>query len=121
MILVVDDDKSLARLLKITLENNDYVVQVAHEGESAYRHLRDENLRLILLDISMPGINGAELLMLMASEGIEIPVIIMAGFPDFSEDEMKDFGNVKKLFHKPFYTDDILKAVQKYALPDASA
>jgi two-component system response regulator YesN len=67
----------------------------------------------MLLDIRMPGINGAELLMLMAAEGVKVPVIVMAGFPDFDEEEMKQFPNVKKFFHKPLYPEEVLSAVRE--------
>jgi FixJ family two-component response regulator len=63
----------------------------------------------------MPGINGAELLMLMTAEGIKVPVIVMAGFPDFDEEEMKQFPNVKKMFHKPLYPEDVLSSVREFA------
>lgn len=116
MILVVDDDKVLTQLLKTMLEEAGYRVHVAYDGETAYKHLHDPQCRGMLLDIRMPGLNGAELLMLMATEGIKVPVIVMAGFPDFDEDEMKQFPNVKKLFHKPFYPEDMLRAIREFAL-----
>lgn len=115
MILVVDDDKILTQLLRNLLEDAGYEVHIAHDGEAAYKHLKDPKCKGMLLDIRMPGINGAELLMLMAAEDIKIPVIVMAGFPDFDEEEMKQFPNVKKLFHKPFYPEDMLTAVREIA------
>ena len=114
MILVVDDDKILTQLLKTLLEEAGYEVQVAYDGETAYKYLKDPKCKGMLLDIRMPGINGAELLMLMAAEGITVPVIVMAGFPDFDEEEMKEFPNVKRLFHKPLYPEDVLGAVREY-------
>lgn len=116
MLLVVDDDKVLTQLLKTLLEGEGYEVRVAHDGESAYQHLRDPKCKGMLLDIRMPGINGAELLMLMAADDIKVPVIVMAGFPDFDEEEMKQFPNVKRLFHKPLYPEEVLSAVKEYAL-----
>ncbi len=115
MILVVDDDKILAQLLKKLLEDAGYEVRVANDGEAAYQHLRDPKCRAVLLDIRMPGINGAELLMLMTAEGIKVPVIVIAGFPDFDEAEMKQFPNVKKMFHKPLYPEEVLAAVREFA------
>ncbi|MFH0878354.1 MAG: response regulator, partial [Lentisphaerota bacterium] len=41
MILVVDDDKVLTQLLKSLLEDAGYEVQVAYDGESAYKHLKN--------------------------------------------------------------------------------
>jgi CheY-like chemotaxis protein len=113
MILVVDDDKVLAKLLRKLLEDGGYTVQVANNGEEAYKHLKDPECLGMLLDMRMPGINGAELLMLMTAENIDVPVIVMAAFPDFEEEELKQFGNVKRLFHKPFYPDEMLAAVQE--------
>jgi DNA-binding NtrC family response regulator len=115
MILVVDDDKVLTQLLRSLLEAEGYEVRVAHDGETAYKELKDPKCKGMLLDIRMPGINGAELLMLMAAEQIEVPVIVMAGFPDFDEAEMKQFPNVKRLFHKPLYPEDVLAAVKEHA------
>ena len=112
MILVVDDDKVLTQLLRKLLEDADYTVHVANNGEEAYKHLKDPDCRGVLLDMRMPGINGAELLMLMTAENIDIPVIVMAAFPDFDEEELKQFPNVKRLFHKPFYPEEMLAAVR---------
>ena len=114
MILVVDDDKVLTQLLKGLLEDAGYDVVVAYHGESAYEYMKDPKCQGMLLDIRMPGVNGAELLMLMAAEDIKIPVIVMAGFPDFDEEEMKQFPNVKKFFHKPLYPEEVLAAIKQY-------
>jgi len=116
MILVVDDDKVLTQLLKSLLEDAGYDVHVAYDGETAYQQLKDPACRAMLLDIRMPGVNGAELLMLMAADGIGVPVVVMAGFPDFDEEEMKQFPNVKKFFHKPLYPEEILAAVKEHAV-----
>jgi DNA-binding NtrC family response regulator len=116
MILVVDDDKVLTQLMRTLLENAGYEVRVANDGETAYQQLKDPKCKAMLLDIRMPGISGAELLMLMAADGIKVPVIVMAGFPDFDEEEMKQFPNVKRLFHKPLYPEEVLAAVREYAL-----
>jgi DNA-binding response OmpR family regulator len=113
MILVVDDDKVLTKLLRKLLSDAGFAVQVANNGEEAYAHVRDPSCRGMLLDMRMPGINGAELLMLMAADGVEIPVIVMAAFPDYEEDELKQFPNVKRLFHKPFIPEELLAAVRE--------
>ncbi len=115
MIVVADDDKVLTQLLRTLLEDAGYEVRVAYDGESAYEHLKDPKCKGMLLDIRMPGVYGAELLMLMAADNIQVPVIVMAGFPHFDEEEMEQFPNVKKLFHKPLYPEEVLAAVKEYA------
>jgi len=114
MILVVDDDPGCTELLRELLEGEGYEVRVAYDGAAAYRHLRDPNCRGVLLDIHMPGVNGAELLMLMEAEGIPLPVIVLTGDPDFDETEMRQFRNVRRLFHKPLYPEKVLAAVRQF-------
>jgi DNA-binding NtrC family response regulator len=70
----------------------------------------------------MPKINGVELLLLMQSENIEVPTIVMAGFSDFDEKEMKEFANVVRFMQKPFEIDDMLEAIRRVAKrPGATA
>ncbi len=116
MIVVADDDRILTQLLTRLLEDEGYEVRVAYDGKTAYELVQDPKCKGMLLDIRMPCINGAELLMLMTAEQSRVPVIVMAGFPDFDEKEMKEFPNVKKFFHKPLFPEDVLNAVRKYAL-----
>ena len=114
MILIVDDDHTIVQLIRELLEKEGYEIRVAYNGEMAYGHLRDPKCKGVLLDILMPGINGAELLMLMSAERIHVPVIVMAGSPDFDEDELRQFSNVKKLLHKPFYAEDLLNSIREF-------
>lgn len=114
MILVVDDDSALRELLQELLVGEGYDVFTAEDGASAYRHLRDPKCKGMLLDFHMPGINGAELLMLMAADGVQTPVLLMTADPKFEEDELKQFPNVRKLLRKPFYAEDVLSAIRQY-------
>lgn len=114
MILVVDDDKTLVQLVRELLEKTGYEVRSAFDGAEAYRHVKDPKCKGVILDFHMPHLNGPELLMLMASDAIELPVIVMTGNHDFDETEMKQFSNVKKLLFKPLYPEELLAAVQKH-------
>jgi len=113
MILVVDDDKMLTEMLQSALEKKEYRVEIAYDGVEAMEHLKDPRCKLMLLDINMPRINGAELLILMNSEGIEIPTIVMASFPDYTEEEMKSFPAVKAFLPKPFTIEQLSETVDK--------
>jgi DNA-binding NtrC family response regulator len=114
MILVVDDNHTVVQMVSEILKREGYEVRTAHNGEEAYKLLREPKCKGVLLDMLMPGINGAGLLMLMAAEGIKLPVVVMAGSPDFDEEELKQFPNVRKLVRKPFYAEDLLQSVRDY-------
>lgn len=114
MILVVDDDHIIVHMCRAILEKEGYEVRTATSGEGAYQHLKDLSCRGMILDMLMPGINGAALLMLMAAEGISVPVIILSAAPDIDADEMHEFPNVVKYVRKPFYAEDMLKLVHEH-------
>ncbi len=114
MILVVDDDHAMLQTLNSVLTKEGYEVRTAHNGEEAYAHMQEPKCKGVLLDMMMPGINGAGLLMLMASEGVKLPVIIMTSNPDFTAEELKEFPNVREMIRKPFYAEDLIPMVREY-------
>ena len=115
MVLIVDDDESIVKLLKKALTAEGFRVETALDGVEAYNHLQAPDCKCMLLDITMPRLNGIELLLLMQAEGITIPTIVMAGFADFQESEMKEFANVVQFLHKPFELQDMIEAVNRHA------
>ncbi len=61
-VLLVEDDKALADGLMRTLRENGYAVDHAPDGELALRAAAEEHYDLIVLDVSLPGIDGFEVL-----------------------------------------------------------
>lgn len=115
MILVVDDNDLILETLREVLQKEGYDVKTAHDGLEAYQLVSSPECRCMLLDINMPRINGVELLLLMQAENINVPTIVMAGFEDFDETEMKQFSNVVRFFQKPFEGKEILGVIRRYA------
>lgn len=114
MILIVDDDKDLVRSLTRVIEKDGYEVKTALNGLEAYELVKLPECKCMLLDINMPKINGAELLMLMQADGLKVPTIVMAGFDDFDEKEMMEFESVVHYMHKPFETQELLDTIKKH-------
>ncbi|MGI6404058.1 MAG: response regulator transcription factor [Oscillospiraceae bacterium] len=61
-ILVADDDKNIAELLRLYLEKEGYAVVMAFDGEEAIMKFGPENPDLVLLDIMMPKLDGWQVL-----------------------------------------------------------
>jgi DNA-binding NtrC family response regulator len=79
-ILVVDDEPEIRNLVKEILEDEDYEVSMAEDGQTARKALRDRRPELILLDIWMPDVDGITLLKEWGEEeGLPCPVIMMSG------------------------------------------
>ena len=78
-ILVVDDDKEVARLMRAYLEQAGYEVLVAYDGETAVHILRREKPALVLLDLMLPGKDGWEITRLMRGDAhlAHIPIIML--------------------------------------------
>ena len=114
MILVVDDDKELVQFCQEILEGEGYEVRTAYTADDAYLQLRDPKCKGMLLDLQMPIINSPALLMVMSADHARTPVITLTDNPDYSESELKQFPNVKRLLHKRFYAEDLVEAVRKF-------
>jgi DNA-binding response OmpR family regulator len=77
-VLVVEDDPSIAIGLRINLESEGYVVDVAEDGERGLDLARSESPDLIVLDVMLPKKNGLELLHDLRAEGRIMPIIILS-------------------------------------------
>ncbi|QHN02884.1 sigma-54-dependent Fis family transcriptional regulator [Granulicella sp. WH15] len=78
-ILVVDDDSSLRRVMKMQLEEAGYEVSLAADGEQGYAMLRELQPALVITDLRMP-VSGLTLLGRIASEEIQTTVIVITAF-----------------------------------------
>ena len=75
-VLIVEDDKSLADGLLRTLRQSGYAVDHAPNGELALRACSEEHYDLIVLDVSLPGIDGFEVTSRLRHLGLYVPVLI---------------------------------------------
>lgn len=76
-ILYVEDDEGLARLLKRRLDRIGFDVETLSSGEAALVALQDKKYDIILLDYTLPGMNGIDVLKKIKPENGEPPVIIL--------------------------------------------
>ena len=78
-ILVVDDDSSLRRVMKMQLEEAGYEVSLAADGDEGWKMLREVEPQLIITDLKMPT-TGLELLARVTQEGMQTTVIVVTAF-----------------------------------------
>jgi DNA-binding response OmpR family regulator len=77
-VLVVEDDPSIAIGLRINLESEGYLVDVAEDGEKGLELARSLDPDLIVLDVMLPKRNGLEVLHVLRGEGRTMPIIILS-------------------------------------------
>lgn len=76
-LLVVEDEKKVARFIKQGLEEEGYAVDVAHDGEEGLQMVLDRVHDLIILDISLPRMDGLQVLRRLRQEKVAKPVLLL--------------------------------------------
>jgi DNA-binding response OmpR family regulator len=76
-VLIVEDDRSIARLVQAHLEHLDFRVLARHDGVSGLEAVADFRPELVVLDIMLPGLDGVGILKRLRSEGNPVPVIML--------------------------------------------
>jgi DNA-binding NtrC family response regulator len=76
-VLVVDDERTLAKAIKAFLAENGYEAEVAHDAESAFAMLGTTRPEVVFTDVRLPGMNGIELLKKIREFDPAISVVVM--------------------------------------------
>jgi DNA-binding response OmpR family regulator len=76
-ILVVEDNRNLARGIRHNLELEGYTVDVAHDGTTGLARARGSDVDLIILDLMIPKPDGIQILRTLREEGVGTPVLIL--------------------------------------------
>jgi len=118
-ILVADDEEGVRSLIASVLESAGYTVEAVGDGSEAVERLRSlgERVRLVILDLTMPVLDGAEAAGELRRVRPGIPIIAMSGYGDiemmqhFSEAAVDDF------LPKPFSPDQLTAKVRDALRP----
>jgi DNA-binding response OmpR family regulator len=114
VVLAVDDDPAVLRIIESQLSRHDFAVKTAASGEEALRMLRDLTPALLILDVMMDGISGYDLCLVVKRDPRlkEVPVIFLTsrGTPqDYKTGH--ELGAVIYMV-KPFKAEKLLNIVQ---------
>jgi DNA-binding response OmpR family regulator len=117
--MIIDDDKDLPEIIKAILLNEGYQVSIYHDAESAIEDVRTQKPDLILMDVMLPGLNGAEAIKEIRKDPVNknIPVIFLTGLVSGRDSDLKEAGiHVDGLkfqtLGKPFETRELLALVK---------
>jgi len=106
LILVVDDDPQIRRVMKVTLTGQGYEVDDAKTGDEALEKLREAHFDLVLLDMNMPGMTGLETCRLIRSQS-EVAIIMLTVRDNESDKvEALDAG-ADDYVTKPFHPSEL--------------
>ena len=106
-VLVVDDDREIVGAIALALEKEGYRVLRAYDGMEALDHALDPELRLILMDVMMPRLDGLSAV-LRIRERRNLPIIVLSARSEDSDKiEALDNG-ADDYLTKPFSVDELL-------------
>ncbi len=75
-ILIVEDEKPMARALELKLNHSGFETVIASDGEAALDNLKKQKFDLVLLDLMIPKIDGFGVIKAMKENGDKTPVIV---------------------------------------------
>jgi CheY-like chemotaxis protein len=115
LILVVDDEKSLALLLGDILEINGYQAQVFSDSRAALEDFTANPARYAALvtDYTMPGLNGIELTQRILALRADLPVILCSGYSDKLDTAAAITMGVRRYFDKPVKNQVLMQALDE--------
>jgi two-component system, OmpR family, KDP operon response regulator KdpE len=123
-ILVVDDDKQVQRVMRVSLREEGYEAECIRTGEEALERIQSGKFDLVLLDINLPGISGLSACRQIRSFS-EIPIIMMTvRHTEKDKVEALDLGAddyVEKPFGMPEMLARIRAALRRTIAPPAAA
>ena len=111
VVLVVDDDDMIRRLVRTVLEADDLEVVEAANGDRALEMVASANPAVVVLDIMMPGINGVEVCRRVDHSKVKV-VILTARDDPVLEDECREAGADAFLI-KPFSSIELLDLIDE--------
>jgi twitching motility two-component system response regulator PilG len=115
LVLVVDDSRTVQRMVLSTLERELFRVQIAEDGLQALAKLNEETPSLILLDITMPRMDGYQVCKVITGNDAfkHIPVVMLSGKDGFFDKVRGRMVGAKDYITKPFEAEVLVKSVRK--------
>ncbi len=109
-ILIVEDEKSIADMVKMCLSKNGYICEAVNDGTTATQRIEEKRYDLILLDVMLPDIDGYDLIEYINQ--FQIPVIFVTAKTSVP-DRVKGLKlGAEDYISKPFDLDELLARIE---------
>jgi two-component system response regulator MtrA len=114
-VLLCDDEEVLRRLVRATLQTDDYRIEEAADGEEALARARSLRPDLIILDMMMPGLSGLEVLRELRADPAfaNTPVIMLTARARPADQEEAAAAGADRYLAKPFSPLELIGVVEK--------
>lgn len=114
-ILVIDDEEDMQKLLKMRLQQDNFSVITAEDGDTGLKAAEKEVPDIIILDIMMPKMDGYTCLKELRNlpKTKDIPVLILSGKEEEKVRDLFAFQKISGYIEKPFELDDLVAKIRE--------
>jgi CheY-like chemotaxis protein len=115
-VLVVEDNWIAGEIVRTALESRGHVVRLATTGRQAMEWMSNERSDLILLDLMLPDVDGAQLVHVLRRlpGGAEIPIVAFSAFVSRLDDLRRSGAPFNGYLAKPVEPEELIKSVEKH-------
>ena len=111
-ILIAEDDRSYCRVLSAILEKEHYTVDAVYDGLDALEYGRESQYDGIILDITMPGMDGLEVLRRLRAAGVITPVMMLTARTRMDDRIQGYDSGADDYLPKPVHSEEFLARVR---------
>lgn len=113
IVFVVDDDVSVRESLQLLIQNEGWQVETFASAQEFLDHPRAALSSCLILDVSLPGLNGLELQEQLAIERTYMPIIFITGYGDIPMTVRAMKAGAIEFLTKPFNDEVLLNAIRQ--------
>ncbi len=120
-VLVVEDNHRIAQSIKMGLEQEKYVVDLAHDGLKGYDLAISDEYDVLVLDVMLPGKNGFEIAREVRAQQRQLPILMLTARDQLSDKVYGLDSGADDYLVKPFAFEELLARIRALARrPQAS-
>lgn len=114
-ILIVDDEKQIARMLKIRMESMGYEADVAHDGVEGLEKAQQYRPDLIILDVMMPKMDGFEVCRKLKEDPVfkSTPIIMLSVKAEEKANDLSVIAGADDYMPKPFEPEILMEKIRR--------
>ncbi len=114
ILLVVDDDPDFADSTRQLLEERGHEVLVARAGDEALDKMEKEGIKLLIMDLRLPVLNGLEVYLELKRRGRVVPTLIVTAYAREEADALEQLISleVEGILRKPFAPEKLLEKIE---------
>jgi FixJ family two-component response regulator len=112
VVFIVDDDVSVRESLELLIRNENWKPETFASAQEFLNHPRSLVPSCLVLDVSLPGLNGLELQKRLALEHIDMPIIFITGYGDVPKTVQAMKAGALEFLTKPINNDTLVSAIR---------